>query len=64
MGFTVTLDDIDALLRGEMKRSGESFKQVVNRILRLGLNLARRTQQERGGKSVPLPALRRRSYSR
>jgi hypothetical protein len=36
---TLTLDnDVAALLNKEMRRSGEPFKQVVNRAIRLGLN--------------------------
>ena len=39
MRTTLTLDDdVAALLNKEMRKSGESFKQVVNRFLRLGLN--------------------------
>jgi len=35
---TLTLDDdVASLLRKEVRRSGGSFKQVVNRFLRLGL---------------------------
>jgi len=35
---TLTLDeDVASLLRKEARKSGEPFKQVVNRILRLGL---------------------------
>jgi len=35
---TVTLDaDVAALLNREMRKSGEGFKQVVNRAIRLGL---------------------------
>ena len=38
MRTTLTLDDdIAALLKKEVRRSGEPFKQVVNRFLRLGL---------------------------
>jgi len=36
---TLTLDDdIAAKLRAEARESGEPFKQVVNRLLRTGLN--------------------------
>jgi hypothetical protein len=36
---TLTLDDdIAAKLRVEVRQSGEPFKQVVNRVLRLGLS--------------------------
>jgi hypothetical protein len=35
---TLTLDDdVAALLKKEMRKSGEPFKQVVNRFLRVGL---------------------------
>jgi hypothetical protein len=35
---TLTLDDdVAALLKKEVRKSGEPFKQVVNRYLRLGL---------------------------
>jgi len=35
---TLTLDDdVASLLHKEVRRSGESLKQVVNRFLRLGL---------------------------
>jgi hypothetical protein len=35
---TLTLDDdVAALLKREVRKSGEPFKQVVNRYLRLGL---------------------------
>ena len=38
MRTTLTLDDdIVALLKKEVRKSGEPFKQVVNRYLRLGL---------------------------
>lgn len=39
MRFTVTLDeDVAAGIKEEMERSGESFKQVVNRLIRLAHN--------------------------
>jgi len=42
MRTTLTLDDdIAAKLQAEMRRSGRSFKEVVNEFLRLGL-LSRR----------------------
>jgi len=35
---TLTLDDdVASLLKKEVRKSGEPFKQVVNRFLRLGL---------------------------
>ena len=38
MRTTLTLDDdVAALLKKEVRKSGEPFKQVVNRFLRLGL---------------------------
>jgi hypothetical protein len=40
---TLTLDDdVANLLSKEVRRSGESFKSVVNRSLRLGLMAAKR----------------------
>ncbi len=39
MRTTLTLDDdVAAKLRAETRRSGEPMKQVVNRVLRVGLN--------------------------
>jgi len=39
---TLTLDDdVAALLNKEMRKSGEPFKQVVNRYLRLGLTASK-----------------------
>ncbi len=38
MRTTLTLDeDVAALLNKEVRKSGEPFKQIVNRFLRLGL---------------------------
>ncbi|HLZ40382.1 MAG TPA: hypothetical protein VKQ11_05440 [Candidatus Sulfotelmatobacter sp.] len=38
MRTTLTLDDdVAALLKKEVRKSGEPFKQVLNRYLRLGL---------------------------
>ena len=38
MRTTLTIDDdVAALLKKEARKSGEPFKQVVNRFLRLGL---------------------------
>lgn len=43
MRTTLTLDDdIAARLAKESRRSGASFKEVVNHFLRLGLNAAKR----------------------
>ena len=48
MRTTLTLDDdVAAKLRAEARKSGEPFKQVVNRVLRTGLNFRM--------KAVPLP---------
>jgi len=42
MRTTLSLDeDVAQLLNKEVRRSGESFKQVVNRFLRLGLTAAK-----------------------
>ncbi len=39
---TLTLDDdVASLLNKEVRKSGQPFKQVVNRFLRLGLTQAR-----------------------
>jgi hypothetical protein len=39
---TLTLDDdVAALLKKEVRKSGEPFKQVVNRYLRSGLTAAK-----------------------
>lgn len=43
MRTTLTLDDdVASLLSKESRRSGESFKKVVNHFLRLGLTAGRR----------------------
>lgn len=46
MRTTVTLDpDVEAMLRGEMRRRGEPFKQVLNNAIRAGLrNMKRRDE--------------------
>lgn len=42
MRTTLTLDDdVAALLNREVRKSGEPFKQVVNRYLRLGLTASK-----------------------
>lgn len=42
MRTTLTLDDdVASLLNKEVRKSGQPFKQVVNRLLRLGLTQAR-----------------------
>jgi hypothetical protein len=44
MRTTVTLDpDVESMLRNEMRRRGEPFKQVLNNAIRAGLrNMKRR----------------------
>ena len=45
---TLTLDaDVIAKLRIEARRSGRSFKEIVNAFLRLGLNAPRRVKSRR-----------------
>ena len=40
MRTTLTLDDdVAAKLRSEARKTGERFKQIVNRVLRTGLNV-------------------------
>jgi hypothetical protein len=44
---TLTLDDdVASLVSKEVRRSGESFKQVVNRFLRLGLIASKQPAQK------------------
>ena len=40
----MTLDDVASRLNAEMRRSGKSFKEVVNEFLRIGLNAKRELQ--------------------
>jgi len=48
MRTTLSLDaDIASLLAKEVRRSGESFKQVVNRFLRLGLTASKQPAGKR-----------------
>jgi hypothetical protein len=45
---TLTLDDdVASLLNKEARKSGEPFKQVVNRFLRLGLTAAKQPARKR-----------------
>jgi len=45
---TLTLDDdVVALLKKEVRKSGEPFKQVVNRFLRLGLTAPKQPKRPR-----------------
>ena len=51
MRTTVTLDpDVETLLRKEMRRRGEPFKQVLNNAVRTGL----RDMKQRAAKFEPL----------
>jgi hypothetical protein len=54
MRVTVKLDeDVAAEIRSEMGRSGESFKQVVNRLIRLAFDAPRPpTREESGARTV------------
>ena len=47
MRTTLTLDDdVAKLLSKEARKSGEPFKQIVNRFLRLGLMAAKQPTQK------------------
>ena len=51
-------DDVAALLKKEIRKSGESFKQVVNHYLRLGLTAPKQGTAKRfvvKAKSLGLP---------
>ena len=51
MRTTVTLDpDVESLLRKEVRRRGEPFKQVLNNAIRVGL----RSAEKRGEPFEPL----------
>ena len=57
MRTTLTLDeDVTAQLKGEMRRSGKSFKQVVNALLRLGFEARRSAKPPAPFKVRPFPA--------
>jgi hypothetical protein len=46
MRTTVTLDpDVESMLRREVRRSGEPFKQVLNNAIRTGLRGLRRRDE-------------------
>ena len=53
-------DDVAELVEQEVRRSGESFKGTVNRLLRLGLIAAHRPVERKRfvvtPRNVPLPA--------
>ena len=47
MRTTLTLDDdVVAKLKEEMRRSGQSFKETVNAVLRKGLNVPKKNKFE------------------
>ena len=47
MRTTLTIDDdVANLLRNEMRQSGDSFKETVNRYLRLGLASSKRQNRK------------------
>lgn len=47
MRTTLTIDDdVANLLKKEMRQSGDSFKETVNRYLRLGLTTAKRQDRK------------------
>jgi hypothetical protein len=53
---TLTIDDdLVRLVEGEVRRSGESFKGAVNRLLRLGLAASARPRAEKPFVVEPLP---------
>jgi len=46
MRTTVTLDpDVEAMLRTEVRRRGESFKQVLNNAIRDGIRTMKRREE-------------------
>ena len=46
MRTTVTLDpDVESMLRKEMRRRGEPFKQVLNNAIRTGLRNMKRREE-------------------
>ncbi len=56
MRTTLTIDDdLVRLVEGEVRRSGESFKGAVNRLLRLGLAASARPRAEKPFVVEPLP---------
>lgn len=66
MRTTVTIDaDTDALLRGEVERSGLSFKEVLNRAIRQSLGEPGEKIEVRPIFNAPFPAeLEGRSFNR
>ena len=56
MRTTLTIeDDIAKLVEQEVKRSGDSFKGTVNRLLRLGLTAEDRNAQRKPFVVMPMP---------
>lgn len=56
MRTTLTIDDdVAALIKQEMRGSGESFKGAVNRLLRQGLMSRNRKQAKKRFVVKPLP---------
>ena len=56
MRTTLTIDDdIAALVEQEVRRSGDSFKGAVNRLLRLGLTASARPKVEKPFVVKPFP---------
>lgn len=56
MRTTLTIDDdVAKLLDQEVRRSGDSFKGAVNRLLRLGLTASARPDAEKPFAVKPLP---------
>lgn len=48
MRTTLTLDDdLAALLKKEARKSGQPFKQIVNRVIRLGLTAPKQPARKR-----------------
>jgi hypothetical protein len=53
---TLTIDDdIATLVEQEVKRSGDSFKGTVNRLLRQGLVASRETSEAQPFEITPIP---------
>lgn len=56
MRTTLTLDkDVARLVEQEVRRSGDTFKGTVNRLLRLGLTSSARPDAEKPFVVKPLP---------
>jgi hypothetical protein len=53
---TLTIDeDVARLVREEVRRSGDSFKGAVNRLLRLGLTASAKPRAEKPFVVEPVP---------